>query len=425
VAIDRGYSSPVLTEFEVYLTTHRDRSLFTLCLERDSGELRWEREAPAPNESAYRGPNTPVSSTPAADGENIYVLFPTYGAVAYDSEGEELWRRPLGPFNVPHTLSTSPVVAGDSLVILADQDTDSFLAALDTKTGEIQWQIQRPRVTHSYSSPVVHQPASGGPQILVSGAFQLCSYNLDDGEKLWWADGMSWQGVTLPVIAGDRLYVHSAVPPLSEFGAPKITETFEEALQSKDQNSDGKISKDEWPHEMMQQLWFIFDLNNDSWLDAEEWQYALARNRSQGGLFSYRLGGAGDITQSHQAWVYADRRGLPDYASPLVVGETLFTIGDGGVLTAIDCNDGKLVKQGRVGQPDKYFASLVAAGDRILAASQSGQLTVIDAQPQWEELASHSLDEEIWATPAVAGNQVVVRSVTALYCFSSSPVADG
>ena len=78
-------------------------------------------------------------------------------------------------------------------------------------------------------------------------------------------------------------------------------------------------------------------------------------------------------------------------------------------------------EQGRVAEPESYYASPVAAGGKILLASKSGQLSVITANPEWELLSTHRIDEEIWSTPAIADGQVFIRSQTALYCFEGDP----
>ena len=415
-----GYSSPIIGEFEIIVTCHDGKRLFTTCIERDSGEIRWQAEAPKENDNPYPGPNSPVSSTPALDANAVYVLYPCYGLVAYDLEGEVLWQKAMGPFNVPHVMSTSPILAGDLLILQCDQDSGSFLVALDKASGEERWRTDRPRVTHGYSTPVIYHSDDGDDQIITSGAFEVSGYSVETGEKLWWVEGMAWQANTLPIVDGDTLYIHSYIPRLAEFGAPDISEPFAEALAEKDKDGDGKISREEWPHEMMQQLWFLYDLNNDDLLDEDDWNNALRRGSSEGGLFAIKLGGTGDLTESAVEWNYSDRRAFPDFSSPLLYDGILYTIKDGGLLTAINPQDGSTLKQGRIAEPDKYYASLIAGNGRIVAASHSGQLTIIEAGSDWQALTTHSLDEELWATPALSNEQVVVRTQTGLYCFESS-----
>jgi outer membrane protein assembly factor BamB len=104
------------------------------------------------------------------------------------------------------------------------------------------------------------------------------------------------------------------------------------------------------------------------------------------------------------------------------VGDTLFLLGEGGLLTSVAGADGKLLKQERLGEPDSYHASPVSADGKLYLTSLGGLLSVVRAAPQWEVLATHALEEaEIWATPALANGAVLVRSTEALCCFAERP----
>ena len=130
-----------------------------------------------------------------------------------------------------------------------------------------------------------------------------------------------------------------------------------------------------------------------------------------------RLGGEGDVSESHKVWAYDKSRGLSDVLSPVLVEDNLFMLKEGGILTAMNARTGEIAKQERVGSPDRYFASPVAAGGRLLLASLGGQLSVVDAKADWEVVSTTDLEEELWSTPALAGELVIVRTQKALYCF--------
>jgi outer membrane protein assembly factor BamB len=414
--VPAGYSSPVVAGRRVFLTAAEDGELVTMCLERDTGEVQW-RSAVA-YDGTKVGANSAAAPTPATDGERVFSFFHHTGLVAYDAAGDELWRNELGaPYNIPHGMSSSPVLAGDKLLLQVDQDGGSYLAALDKLTGEQVWRADRPGFTHGYATPAVYTPDEGPAQVIVPGAMQIVAYSVETGEKLWWVRGAAWQAKATPVFHGDLCIVNAHMVSTSEFGAPVITQSFEEALAERDADGDGAIGKDEWAHEMMQQAWFIFDLNEDLKLDADDYAYLLQAGRATGGLFCIRLGGEGDVTESHVVWRYEERRGLSDLISPVVVEETLFLLKGPGILTAMDVATGEVIKQGRVGESDQYYASPVAAGGRILTASQSGQVAVVDGVREWEVVSTANLGEQIWSSPAIAGELVFVRSQSALYCF--------
>lgn len=163
--------------------------------------------------------------------------------------------------------------------------------------------------------------------------------------------------------------------------------------------------------------WFIFDLDGDDMLNEADYAYLKSAGTATGGLFAIRLGGRGDVTESHLAWKYSERRGLSDVISPVVVNDTLFVLRDGGLLTSIDTATGEVIKQKRIGDPDQYYASPVSAGGRLLTASQAGQLAVVSGEGEWEVLSTTDLDEVLWSTPALVEGLVCVRSQTAMYCF--------
>src|SRR5262245_44073297 len=212
----------------------------------------------------------------------------------------------------------------------------------------------------------------------------------------------------IPVFAGNRCFVSSFSPTLSDMQMPSFQGKFEDVLKTNDANHDGKIATSEYGEKTLHQIWFIFDQDDDQLLDAKEWDFALSANRAAGGLFSIELGGKGDVTASHLKWKLEDRRALSDVTSPVIVDGTMFVIAEGSLLTSVGLATGKVVKQERVGDSDQYFASPVGGAGKVYLASLSGQLSVVKAKPDWELVSSHHLEgeEEVWSTPALAGHSV-------------------
>ncbi len=417
--IPAGYSSPVVAGEHVFVTGAQAKKLVTLCLERDTGEILWRKEVEF--DGTRPGANSPAAPTPATDGERVHVLFHHVGMITYDMDGKELWRADLGPFNIPHGMASSPLLCDGVVVQLVDQDTDSFLTALDAATGKKRWRVEREGVVHGYSTPIIHRPAEGPPQVIVSSSFQITAYSLEDGERIWWVNGGAWQTKCVPVIAGDMLIVNSSMSSPTEMGVPRFSGTFEELLAERDADGNGLISRDEWVHEMLHQIWFIADLDGDDMIGPADWDFCLATGRALGGLFGIRLGGEGDVTESHLVWFSEDRRGLPDSSSPLVLNGVLYLLKSGGILTSMDPATGEVIKRGRIGDADQYYASPIGANDLILGASLSGQLTLLRAGAEWEEISACDLGEQVWSTPALAGELLFVRSQLALHCFFAEP----
>jgi len=415
--VPKGYSSPIVTGKRIFLTAAEGEELLTLCLDRETGEEVWRREVPF--DGKRPGANSPAAPSPVTDGELVVSLFHSFGMIAYDMDGEELWAQELGPFNIPHGMSSSPLLHGDLLVVQADQDSGSFLAAYDKKTGDLRWKVDRPGTTHSYTTPAIYLPEKGPAEIIISGAFKISSHSLEDGELLWWIEGSGFQPKAVPVIVGDRCIVCAYSLPSTEAGLPQITQTFEEVLEERDEDGDGLLSKKEYPHPMLVMAWFVFDLNDDGLFDKRDWEYLIASGRPTGALYAIRLGGRGNVTESHVLWKYDGRRGLPDIASPVVVGDTVFLVKSGGLFSAFDVKSGELSKMERIGDPDTYYASPVAADGKVITASYGGQLTLLSASREWEVLSVADLGEGIWSTPALADGQIIVRTQEAVYCFAT------
>jgi outer membrane protein assembly factor BamB len=416
VALPPGYSSPVLSETRVFLTAYEGDKLYTMALDRKTGKTAWKKEAPRARVTK-RPVNTPVSSTPVTDGENVYVFFEDFGVLSYAPDGTERWRYPMPAFNAPYGMGSSPILVDGKVVMACDQDTDSFLLALNQKDGKAAWKTERPESTHSFSTPIVYRPAKGPAEIILSGAYQIAAYSAQTGEKLWWVWGMAWQSKSTPVIGGDTLYVHSWMANMSELGMQKDdVPTFAEVLKQKDADKDGRLSKDEAPDPGMKPVWFLFDLNKDGYIDEREWEVHRKRAAARSGLYAIRLGGKGDVTTTHVLWKY--EKSLPNIPSPVLYKNVIYVLREGGILTSLDVATGKPIKQARLeGAVDPYFSSPVAADNKIYTVSKSCKVAVVKAAGEWELLAVNDLDEECWATPAIADDHLYIRTQNSLYCF--------
>jgi len=418
-ALPPGHSSPILTGDRVFLTAFDEEKLFTYCLDRKSGEILWRREAPRPRVTKVDDRNNAASPSPAVDESGVYVFFPDYGLLAYDFEGRERWKYPLEAFENVYGMGASPVVAGDKVVLVCDQNHSSFLFALDRATGELSWKVDRPEATSGHSTPVLYRDSSSGElEVLVPGSFQLTSYSAATGSKLWWVTGLSFEMKSTPVLADGVVYINGYGAPENQPGTNVQAPAWKEALASQDEDGDGFLSGTEIQGHA--RSWFGFtDLNGDSRLDEGEWRYYEAALASRNGILAIRVGGEGDMTDKNVAWAYHKR--VPQLPSPLLYQGVLYMVNDGGVVTSLDPKTGEMQAQGRLkGAVDNYYASPVAADGKIFLASELGTIAVVRPGGSLEVLAVNDLGDLIYATPAIDGGRIYVRTRGALYCFGKS-----
>ncbi len=432
VPLPPGHSSPILYGDRIYLTAAEGGAradagrekvvdaggvLWTYAIDKESGKTLWRQKAPRPRLERYQPTNSPASPSPAVDAVgNVYVFFGDFGLLSYDPSGRERWQLPLGPFNNANGHGTSPVVIGGSLVLLADQDTDSYLLSVYKDTGEQIWKTPRPESTRSYSTPSVFQPAEGPAQLIVPGAYSVASYDLGTGEKLWWVRGLSWQPKSTPVIAGERIFVNSWEG--GGGGRAEDVPDFPALLAKADADKDGRISEPELLTVEPKSKFEIIDLDADGFLDRRDWDFQVAKRTSASALVAIEPGGRrGDLTET-PAVLWRLEKYLPNVPTPLLYDGLLYLVKDGGILSALDPGTGDVVKQGRLPEAyDKYYASPIGAEGRVYLFSEPGKATVVAAGREWEPLSQHDFEEPVYATPALDGPRMYVRTAAALYCF--------
>lgn len=429
-----GHSSPVIAGDRIYLTAAEGErlvdagrekvaddgsgKLLTLCLDRRTGKILWRREAPRGRRERFQPTNSAASPSPATDGRNVYVFFGDFGLLSYGPDGEERWRAPLGPFNNVNGHGSSPIVAGGMVILVCDQDSGSYLIALDKDTGRTRWKTDRSELMRSYVTPAVFRPKTGPAELIVPGSLMLISYALETGEKLWWVRGMSWQPKSVPVIAGDMIYAHSWEGG-GEAEEPTETPTFAATLAAHDANRDGRISPEELPDPRMLKSFYLLDLNGDGSLDERDWTFYRARRAARNSLLAIRHGGRGDLTSSNLVW--SMRKFLPNVPSAVIYQDVLYMVKDGGILSSLDPKTGAILKQARLnGALGVYYTSPVAADGKVYLISQEGKASVLKAGAQWAVLAVNDLEEECYATPAMVGDRIYLRTRGRLYCFARS-----
>jgi outer membrane protein assembly factor BamB len=411
-----GHSSPVIVGDRIFVTAFEGEKLLTMALNRTSGKVLWRKEAPRDRQEKLDKQNSPASPTPVADGKNVYVFFPDYGLLSYTVEGVPRWAVRLGPFHNTYGMGSSPVLAGDKVVLICDQSLGSFAVAFSQADGKQIWKTPRPEAVSGHSTPIVYQPKDGPTEIIAPGSFRMDAYDLQTGKTVWYVNGLASEMKSVPVLDGDMIYINGYNAPFNDPGKQVTFPPFDEALATFDKDKDGFLSKDEVPAGPAKTYFEFNDLNGDGKLDAGEWKMMQAVFSAENGLLAIRAGGSGDTSSKAFVWKY--HKSIPQLPSTLLYRGVIYIINDGGVMTTVNPATGEAYKQARLrGAIDKYYASPVAADGKVFVIGLSGVLTILKAGPEQEILSVNELDDESYATPAIADSRLYVRTRGTLYCF--------
>ena len=407
-----GHSSPALSHDRIFLTAARGGRLVTIGLDRRTGRIVWEREAPRPREEKLDNRNGPAGPTPAPDGANVYVFFADFGLISYDVDGQERWRLPLGPFNNLYGMGASPVLVDDLVVLVCDQNTESFIVAVGQRDGRVRWKAGRPEAHSGHSTPILFTPAGAKTQVIVPGSFLLTAYAAETGEKVWWVRGLCFELKSTPVVSGDTLYINGFGTPQNQPGSQPAVEPFAD-IARRYGGATGIVTLAKLPNGNARS-WI--DLDSDGAVSASEWDYYRAAMASENGMLAIRLGGRGDMTDANVRWKY--HKSVPQLPSPIVYGDVLYMVNDGGIVTALNPETGAEIGQGRLkGAIDHYFASPVAADGKIFMLSETGKVVVLRPGGSLEPVAVSDLGDDIYATPAISDGRIYLRTRGWLYCF--------
>ena len=212
----RGHGSPTVVGSRVFLPTTEasQRVQAVLAFDRATGKPLWRRDVIENADLGQaHGNNTHATPTIASDGTHLFAVFHHGGSVevlALDLAGQLVWRRTVGPYQSKFGYAASPVVHGDCVIVVADSNDGSWLAALDRATGDEKWRMPRKNVG-AFSSPVAAHVA-GRTQLLISGGEQVVSYDPASGQRLWSTQAITSTTCGTIVWDGDLVFASGGHP---------------------------------------------------------------------------------------------------------------------------------------------------------------------------------------------------------------------
>lgn len=427
--ISTGISSPCIWGDRIFLTGLNGDSLETICINRLSGKIIWRNPVvPSKLERVHPVGHVAVP-TPATDGERVFSYFGSYGLICYDFNGNLIWEKKIQHQGNMYGTAVSPVLFGDTLIFSRDADENSFVEALNPKTGETIWKIDRPGFRGNWSTPMIAR-VGDVDQLVIYGIWWMKAYDLTSGSELWSFPGLTDEPIITPVYGEGLIFLTSYNMKTNPevLGLP----TWDSLLRMYDQDRDSMLVFDEIKSN--RSILSRYDDDGDGnhplpgffrWLDADKngkithkewgkivaWVDGFPHENALIALKPSNTSGSDPTV----AWRYT--YGVPECPSPLYYGGKIWMLADGGLITCLDAKSGTLIYSSKLDAGGAYYSSPVYGDGKILAASARGVVTIFEAGPELKVLSRNDFKERILATPAIAGGTVYIRTAGGLYAF--------
>ena len=359
----RGWSTPVVMGDQIWLTTATEdgHDFFVMCVDANTGKVRFNEKLfhcdnPEPLGNAVNGYASP---SPAIEPGRVYVHFGCYGTACLDTATcKVLWQRQDLPCRHYRGPASSLVFFENLLILTMDGADLQYLVALDKQTGKTVWKTNR-----------------------------SIKFNDAEGFQKFAKDG-------------DLRKAHSTPFIVNVNGEPQMFSPGAKASYAYDPRTG-------------RELWKVHFI---AWSAAPRPLFAngcclFITGSGASELWAVRLGGQGDVTDSHVVWKF-DKH-VARTASPIIVDDLLYMVSDGGDITCLEVATGKEIWKEKL--TGNYAASPVYADGRLYFANQQGKTTILKPGRAFEVLAVNTLEKGCMASPAVSGKALFLRTKAALY----------
>ena len=326
------------------------------CLSLKDGKSLWSKVVGESTPPIVHPSNTYATESPATDGKHVFTFFATTGSlIAWDTDGNQLWRKELGSYKSGNGFGTgsSLAIADGHVFVQFDNDENSFVVAFETTSGKEAWKVARPAKT-SWSTPLIWKNKSR-TELVTCGSDIVTSYEPTTGKVLWVLSGMKSSFSASPAADKERIIFGNSGPMSAG------------PLVSVPAGASGTIK-----------------LDGGFKSDKVEW----SRTRSGPGM-----------------------------ASPVIAKGGLLIPGRSGVLNCYDVTSGERVFQKRVSGMGTVVASMWADDSQVFMLDEKGNAFLFEAGTEFKQLGKNKIDDTFWSTPAVIGDTLLLRGVDKLYCI--------
>lgn len=360
----KGYSSPVVFENQVWLTTATQdgKELYAVCADYRTGKIIHDIKVFSPEDIfGKHSINTYASPTPCIEKDFVYVNYGSLGtACIKTSDGSVIWKRTDLKCNHVQGSGASPVLY-KNLLILHFEGTDvRYIIALDKSTGKTVWRTDRPEKPYvplseigrkAYVTPII-LTVDGRDLLISNGSAVCCAWDVLTGAEIWRVVDGAESTVPMPFTENGLVYFYTGYMVDDE--APNYTEM-------------------------------------------------LAVNPI----------GKGDITGTNILWKKRDNQTQTQMLTPVIKDGLIYTVNTKNFLMCIDAKTGEEIWSVR--QRANFNSSPVYVNGIIWFFSVKGDVIAIKAGRKYEVVAQNQMDSGIWATPAFLRNSVVLRTEKDLY----------
>lgn len=360
---EAGNSTPIVWGDRIFVTQNVGNRRTLTCFARQDGEQLWQKGPTREAKERTHPTNPYCAASPVTDGERVVAWFGSAGLWCWNLAGEEQWHLDLGPQDHEWGYAAGPVIHGDLCFLNFGPGEQTFLVAVEKRTGKKAWQVDVPPVhpaertdgfagkegeIGSWSTPLI-VPATGHDELVMSWPTWLVAYEPKSGKELWRCDGLN------PLIYTSPMFGEGVIIGSGGYG---------------------------------------------------------------GNTVAVKPGGAGDVTANRLWHKIRDKQRI---GSGVITGGHFYILNTPGTAQCLELQTGKQVWEERLqGSPGRSesWASMVLSGDRIYVMNQAGDTIVLRASPKFEQLAVNTLGDGLSnSSPAVSDGQLFLRTHRHLWCI--------